>query len=148
MFAITSCSTECRRKCRCRYTISGVVSGSSSPIRSASSSAICVAGHAVADQRLVDVDAEQARLGVRDLAQRLPVDAHHLEEGHQREAGGQHRRHVAQRLEVLLVEAVQHPGRQAQRPPDALDQRRLEAGLVGGLLSVIAAPRGGNSSST
>ena len=31
-------------------------------------------GHAVADQRLVHVDPEQTRLGVRDLAQRLAVD--------------------------------------------------------------------------
>ena len=44
MFAITSCSTECLRKLRCRYTIRGVVCGRSSPISSPISSDICVDG--------------------------------------------------------------------------------------------------------
>ena len=44
------------------------------------------AGHAVADQRLVDVEVEQPDLGVGDLGERLAVDAHELQERDQREA--------------------------------------------------------------
>ena len=42
--------------------------------------------HAVVDQRLVDVEVEEPDLGVGDPRQRLPVDAHELEEGDEREA--------------------------------------------------------------
>jgi hypothetical protein len=59
------------------------------------------AGHAVAHERLVDVEVEEARLGVGDLGERLPVHARELEERDQREAGVQHRRDVAERLHVL-----------------------------------------------
>ena len=43
------------------------------------------ARHAVAHQRLVDVEVEEARLGVRDLAHRVAVNPHHLEERDERE---------------------------------------------------------------
>ena len=44
------------------------------------------AGHALAHQRLVHVEVEQAHLGVGDLGDRLPVHAQQLQEGAQREA--------------------------------------------------------------
>ena len=65
----------------------GEASGSRSRARPSISSAISRSGHAVADQRLVDVEVEQADLGVGDRGQRLAVDAHELEEGDEREAG-------------------------------------------------------------
>jgi len=46
------------------------------------------AGNPVAHQQLVDVQVEQAHLGVGQLGQRLAVDPHELQEGHQRESGG------------------------------------------------------------
>ena len=65
------------------------------------------AGDAVAHERLVDVEVEQAHLGVGDLRERLPVDAHELQEGDEREAGGEHRGDVAQELQVVLAEALE-----------------------------------------
>ena len=88
-------------------------------------------GHSLAHQRLVHVQVEQAHLGVGDLGQRLPVDPAELEERDQREAGLEHRRDVAQRLEVLVRDGIERRGGQADAGPEALDQRLLEAGLVG-----------------
>ena len=48
--------------------------------------------HALAHQRLVHVDVEQPHLGVGDLRQRLAIHARELQEGHEREARGEHRR--------------------------------------------------------
>ena len=90
-------------------------------------------GNAVAHQRLVDVEVEQLHLGVGDLRQRLAVHADELQERHEREAGVEYRRHVAQQLEVLLAHPLERLGREAGRGPDPLDQRRLEPGLLGGL---------------
>ena len=59
-------------------------------------------GDAVAHQRLVHVEVEQAHLGVGDLGERLAVDADELQEGDEREAGGEHGGGVAQQLEVVL----------------------------------------------
>ena len=59
---------------------------------------------AVADHRFVDVEVEEAHLGVGDPPQRLHVDADQLQEGDEREAGGEHPGAVAQRLDVLGVE--------------------------------------------
>ena len=64
-------------------------------------------GHAVAHQRLVDVEVEQAHLGVGDLRQRLAVDADELQERDEREARGQHGRDVAQELQVVLGEVLE-----------------------------------------
>ena len=83
---------------------------------------------ALVDQRLVDVEVEELDLGVRDPRQRLPVDAHELEEGDEREAGVQRRGDVAQQLEVVLGDLAEGRHREADGAPDALDQRRLEAG--------------------
>ena len=100
-------------------------------------------GHAVTDQRLVYVEDEQPRLGVGDLAQRLAVDVEHLEEGDHRKAGHEHGRHVAQRLEVVLVESLPPPGREAHAAPETLDQCGLEPGLARGLVeAVVRLPRG------
>ena len=49
-------------------------------------------GHAVAHQRLVDVEVEQPHLGVGDLGERLAVDAHELQERDEREARRRARR--------------------------------------------------------
>ena len=54
--------------------------------------------HAVADQRFVDVEVEEPHLGVGDPPHRLHVDADQLQEGDEREAGGEHPGAVAQRL--------------------------------------------------
>ena len=53
--------------------------------------------HRVADQRLVDVEVEEPHLGVGDAPHRLHVDAHQLQEGDEREAGGEDAGAVAQR---------------------------------------------------
>ena len=89
------------------------------------------------------VDAKQPRLGVGDLAQGLSVHVQHLQEGDQRKACLQHRGHVSQRLQVLLSEVVEHPGRETHRPPQTLDQRLLESGLLRRLREVVAALAGG-----
>ena len=90
--------------------------------------------HPVLDQRLVDVEVEEADLGVGDPRQRLAVDAHELEEGDEREARPQRRGDVAQELEVVVADLVARRRREADRRPDPLDQRRLEPAQLGGLL--------------
>jgi hypothetical protein len=90
-------------------------------------------GHAVAHQRLVDVEVEQLDLGVGDLGERLAVDAGQLEEGDQREARLQDRGAVLEQVEVGVGEALARAAREAERAPDALDQRRLEPRPFGGL---------------
>ena len=89
---------------------------------------------ALAHQRLVHVQVEQPHLGVGDLAQRLAVHPRQLQECHQREAGGQHRCRVLDGLEILVGHGLQTLGGQAQAGPEALDQRRLETGQVGGVV--------------
>ena len=89
----------------------GEASGSSSRARSSISSAISHAGHAVAHQRLVDVEVEEPHLGVGDLRERLAVDAHELQEGDEREAGREHGGDVAQQLQVVLGDALERAGR-------------------------------------
>ena len=61
-------------------------------------------GHGVADQRFVDVEVEEADLGVGDPPHRLDVDADQLQEGDEREAGGEDPGAVAQRADVLGAE--------------------------------------------
>ena len=53
---------------------------------------------------------EEAHLGVGDLRDRLAVDADELQERDEREAGGQHRRDVAQQLQVVLADALERAG--------------------------------------
>ena len=48
-------------------------------------------GDALADQRLVDEEVEEPDLGLGDVADRVRVDADELEEGDEREAGGEDR---------------------------------------------------------
>ena len=106
------------------------------------------AGDAVAHQRLVHEEVEELDLGVGDLRERLAVDAHELQEGDEREARVEHRRHVAQQLQVLLADPLERVGREAGGGPDPLDQRRLEAGLLGRLRERAASARAaGNRSS-
>ena len=90
--------------------------------------------HAVADHRFVHVEVEEPHLGVGDPAQRLHVDADQLQEGDQREAGGEHPGAVAQRLDVLRAEHPLAAEGRAEDDQDALDQLRLEAGLARHLL--------------
>ena len=89
---------------------------------------------AVAHERLVHVQVKEPHLRVGDLGNRLAVDAHELEQRDQREAGGEDRADVPQELQVVLGEVLERAGREARRGVDALDQRRLEADLVGGLV--------------
>ena len=65
------------------------------------------AADAVAHEGLVDVEVEEANLGIRHLGDRLAIDADELEERDQREAGGQHRGDVAEELEVLLADVLE-----------------------------------------
>ena len=92
---------------------------------------------ALVDQRLVDVEVEELHLGVGDPRQRLPVHAHELEEGDEREAGLQRRGDVAQQLEVVLGDLGERRHREADGAPDPLDQRRLEAARLGRLLERV-----------
>ena len=66
-------------------------------------------GDAVADQRLVHVEVEEADLGLGDPPHRLHVDADQLQEGDQREAGGEHLGAVAQRRGVGGAEVALLP---------------------------------------
>jgi hypothetical protein len=92
------------------------------------------ARHALAHERLVDIEVEQAHLGVGDLGQGLPVDAAQLQERDEREARREDRGHVAERFEVLVRHGVERGRRQPDARPEALDQRGLETGLVGGVV--------------
>ena len=118
----------------CRYSVSGAASGRMSAASSPISSAISSSGTRVADQRLVDVEVEEADLGVGDPPHRLHVDADQLQEGDEREAGGEDAGAVAQRVDVVGAEQPLAAERGAEDDEDALDQLRLEAGLRGDLL--------------
>ena len=54
----------------------------------------------------MDVEVEEAHLGVGHLRERLPVDAHELQQRHEREAGREHHGDVAQQLEVVVGELL------------------------------------------
>ena len=79
---------------------------------------------AVAHQRLVHVEVEQAHLGVGHLGQRLAVDAHELQEGDEREAGCEHGGDVAQELEVVLGHEAWSP----EGKPIDCQMRSIRAG--------------------
>ena len=91
-------------------------------------------GDGVADQRLVDIEVEEADLGVGDPADRLDVDAHQLQEGDEREAGGEDAGAVPHRADVLGAEEPLAAERGAEDDEDPLDQLRLETGLLRDLL--------------
>ena len=74
------------------------------------------------------VEVEEADLGVRHLRERLPVDAHELQQRDEREAGAQHRGEVAQQLEVVVGDPPHRVGVEAHREEEPLDQRGLEPG--------------------
>ena len=82
----------------------------------------------------MDVEVEEAHLGVGDPPHRLHVDADELQEGDQREAGGEHAGAVPQRPHVLGAEQPLAAERGAEDDEDALDQLRLEPGLTRHLL--------------
>ena len=75
------------------------------------------------------VQVEEPDLGVGDPGERLAVDAHELQEGDEREARREHRRHVAQQLQVVLGERSSAAAEKPAAAQMRLDQRRLEAGL-------------------
>ena len=83
----------------------------------------------------MDVEVEEPHLGVGDPPQRLHIDAHQLQEGDEREAGGQDPRAVPQRLDVIGAEQALAADRGAEDDEDALDQLRLQAGFLGDLLA-------------
>ena len=101
------------------------------------------ARHARAHQRLVHVEVDQAHLGVGDLRDRLPVDAHQLQERRQREA----RRRARRRRTCIIcrsssVIAVQRQRAEAHRGEDPLDQLRRRGPLArAASLERVAAPR-------
>jgi hypothetical protein len=99
--------------------------------------------HGVADQRFVDVEVKEAHLGVGDPPHRLRVDAHQLQEGDERKAGGEDASAVAQRGGVLLGQLAAAFRRGAEDDEDAFDQLRLEAGLLGHRLDRVPALRFG-----
>ena len=76
-------------------------------------------------------------VGGGQLRHRLAVHPQQLEEGHEREAGRQHRGDVAQELQVVLVQPLQRSGVEANRDVDTLDQRRLQPGVGRGLLQRV-----------
>ena len=92
-------------------------------------------GDAVADHRFVDVEVEEADLGVGDAADRLHVDPHQLQEGDQRQAGGEDPGAEPQRHRVLGGEVCAgapsacpaSPGSVRSAPPRARFPRRSSA---------------------
>ena len=108
-----------------RASMIGAASGSSSRGEARHLLGDLQARRAVADHRLVDEEVEELDLGVGDLRQRLAVDAHELQEGDEREPGVEHRRHVAQQLQVVLGDALE---RRRPRSPAALQIRSISAG--------------------
>jgi hypothetical protein len=82
----------------------------------------------------VDVHVKEPHLGVGDLRERLPVDAHELQERDGRQPGGEHRRGVAQQLHVARRDVLDGGGRQAHRREDPLDELGLEPRLAHGVL--------------
>ncbi len=99
-------------------------------------------GDPLAHERLVHVHVEQPHLGVGDLGERLAVHARQLQEGHQRQAGGEHGGALAEHLEVGVGDATLGRG-EAHGRVDPLDQRRLEAGAARRLLERVAPVGGG-----
>ena len=89
---------------------------------------------AVAHERLVHVEVEEPRLGVRDLGQRLSIHARELQERDEREAGIEHGRDVAERLHVLRREMVERLCGEPEARPDPRDQSGLEPRLLGDLV--------------
>ncbi len=53
-------------------------------------------------QRLVDIQMEQAHLGIGDLGHRLAIYPDQLQQSHEREARIEHRGDVAQHLKLVL----------------------------------------------
>ena len=86
---------------------------------------------ALLDQRLVDVDVEQADLGVRDPPQRLGVDADQLQERDEREARVEDLAELAHRLGVLVGEPVLQRRRRSEQRHEPLDQQLFDPGLLG-----------------
>ena len=60
------------------------------------------ARHTLAHERLMDVQVEQAHLGVGDLRDRLPVHTLQLQERRQRKPGVEHRGGVLEHLQVFV----------------------------------------------
>ena len=95
------------------------------------------AGHALAHERLVNVEMKEAHLGVGDLGERLAVDPAQLQEGDERKARAQDRGGVAQRLEIVVAQRIQLVQRQPDARPKAIDQRGLETGLGGSIVERV-----------
>ena len=55
----------------------------------------------------MDEEVEELDLGVGDLRQRLPVHAHELQEGDERQPGVEHRAEALQQREVVLAEVLE-----------------------------------------
>ena len=107
--------------------MSGVAIGSMSAARPLDLLGHLERGHAVRDQRLVDVEVEEADLGVGDPAQTLRVDANQLEEGDEREARleGPAQCRIASTSSRSAALAA---GRRPEEGHQALDQLCLEPG--------------------
>ena len=143
MWPMTSWSMKCASRRWWTRSMIGEASGSTSRASPCISSAISTPGTPSRMQRLVDVEVKQAHLGVGHLRERLAVDAHELQEGDERKARREHRRGVAQQLELARRRcAPSAPAGRPERREDALDQRRLEAGLANGLLERVRRRRG------
>ena len=98
---------------------------------------------ALADQRLVHVEMEEAHLRLRDLADGLGVHPDELQHRDEREAGAEHPADPLHRFDVLLVERPLDRRRRPQQRHHALDQRLLEPGLLRRLRpGTVALPSG------
>jgi hypothetical protein len=92
------------------------------------------AGDAVAQQGLVDVEVDEAHLGVGHLRERLTVDARELLERLERQPRVEDRRHVVEEHEVALGDALERLRAEAEGQVQPGDERRLEARPARGLL--------------
>ena len=94
---------------------------------------------AVAHERLVHVEVEEADLGVGHLRERLAVDAHELQQRDEREAGAQDGgewRSSSRSSSEIRSHRVRV---EAHREEEALDQRGLEPGVGGRLVERVRA---------
>ena len=89
----------------------------------------------------MDEEVEELDLGVGDLRERLPVDAHDLQERDQREPGVEHRAERAQQFDVVVADSASSD---AAGNPAVAQMRRISSGSMpvsaSGLVERCTAP--------
>ena len=139
MWPITSCSTKCARKRPWTELISGSDERQHVAHEPLHLLGDLHAGHALAHQRLVHVEVDQAHLRVGDLGERLPVHAHQLQEG--AAAGGPRRASRRRSCSICMSSSETVCARQRAQPhgrEDPLDQPGLQPGGARGLPQRVA----------